>query len=88
MSNTPVPSYIGGSLALSSLSVINLKIFGFTVFSSGIDLNNNKIINVSNPTDSQDAATKDYVDETKSSILVMVTQEKVDNGIFRHNRYF
>lgn len=44
-----------------SLSTTDLPTF------SGIDLNNNKIINLLNPTNNQDAATKNYVDTVASS---------------------
>lgn len=54
-----------------SISEVNKKVSKSGDSMSGeLDMSNNKIINLVNPTDAQDAATRKYVDNTTSSLFV------------------
>lgn len=48
----------------------SLNVDGVVVFGSGLDMSNNNILNLSNPSLAQDAATKAYVDMISSGVIV------------------
>ena len=52
-----------------------MSIFGpeiHTVAAGELDMGNNQVIGVANPTESQDAATKAYVDTTRVKPLITI----------------
>ncbi|MHA7863829.1 autotransporter outer membrane beta-barrel domain-containing protein [Flagellimonas marinaquae] len=53
---------IDGAVTNAKLDKANIPLSGFGPAAADVDLDSNRIINVSNPTDVQDAATKFYVD--------------------------
>ncbi|WP_206513140.1 hypothetical protein, partial [Flagellimonas marinaquae] len=53
---------LNGAVTNAKLYKANIPLSGFGPAAADVDLGNNRIINVSNPTDVQDAATKFYVD--------------------------
>lgn len=52
---------------------------GSSVLTGSLDLGNNKIINLSNPTNNQDAATKNYVDTEIASISFPTSHSDLSN---------
>jgi len=55
----------------AKLDKTNIPLSGFGVAVAAVDLGNNKLINVSNPTAAQDAATKNYVDTATLGITTL-----------------
>ena len=70
----------GGSLEVTNrLTVFDNQGDG-SIIDSMIDMSNNKIINLSNPTNAQDAATKSYVDTAVTGLLDFMGTFRADTG--------
>jgi hypothetical protein len=63
----PIQRVVSGGVTLSQVADTFLQRDGGNVATGNIDLDSHKIVNVGNPTDDQDAATKNYVDSNKVS---------------------
>ena len=61
--------------------VKNLCVDGYCSFNNNIDINSNKIINLDNPTNPQDAVTKNYVDMCPISFMSLVVSANDYAGI-------
>lgn len=61
-----------GSMVLNGGMAVqkNINVGGVGTFNNNINMSNNKIINVSNPSDLQDVATKAYVDAVKQGLNI------------------
>ena len=59
------------SVTNAKLDKANIPLSGFGAAAADVDLGSNKLTNVTDPTTAQDAATKNYVDTTTSSITTL-----------------
>ena len=55
----------------AKLDKTNIPLSGFAAAATDVDLGSNKLINVTDPTDAQDAATKNYVDTATGAITTL-----------------
>ena len=55
----------------AKLDKTNIPLSGFAAAAADVDLGSNKLINVTDPTDAQDAATKNYVDTATGAITTL-----------------
>ena len=62
MDGGSAPRVIAGGITLSQVNNTFLRVDGANAATGNIDLGSNKLINVADPTDLQDVATKNYVD--------------------------
>src|SRR5690606_22931320 len=69
-----------GAITDTKLDKANIPLSGFDAAANDVDLGSNKLINVLDPTDSQDAATKNYVDTQIAAINTLMTTAEIDDG--------
>ncbi len=63
----------------AKLDKSNIPLSGFGAAAADVNLGSNKLINVTDPTNTQDAATKNYVD-TKASVITTLADGKIYVG--------
>ena len=63
----------------AKLDKSNIPLSGFGAAAADVNLGSNKLINVTDPTNAQDAATKNYVD-TKASVITTLADGKIYVG--------